>query len=89
MTSEPHAHSYGTAGPEPAAGPSLGGDRRAEVASIGAGYTRLAVAHRLAGTHGLDTVVLEANRIGRGASGRNGGFALITLGKDSSPEERP
>jgi glycine/D-amino acid oxidase-like deaminating enzyme len=48
---------------------------------IGAGYTGLAAAYRLAGTHGLDTVVLEAERIGWGASGRNGGFVLITLGK--------
>jgi len=83
MSSEPHVPSYwaATAGPEPHGVQSLGGDRRAEVAVIGAGYTGLAAAYRLAGTHGLDTVVLEANRVGWGASGRNGGFALITLGK--------
>jgi hypothetical protein len=60
---------------------TLAGDRRAEVAVIGGGYTGLAAAYRLAGTHGLDTVVLEAHRIGWGASGRNGGFALTSLGK--------
>ena len=83
MSPEPHAPSYwaATAGPEPAGVQSLAGDRRAEVAVIGGGYTGLAAAYRLAGTHGLDTVVLEANPIGWGASGRNGGFALITLGK--------
>ena len=83
MIPEPHAPSYwaATAGPEPAGVQSLTGERRAEVAVIGGGYTGLAAAHRLAGTHGLDPVVLEANRIGWGASGRNGGFALITLGK--------
>src|SRR5213593_5032633 len=83
MTPEPHAPSYwaATAGPEPAGVQSLAGDRRAEVAVIGGGYTGLAAAYRLAGTHGLDPVVLEANRIGWGASGRNGGFALITMGK--------
>jgi len=83
MRSEPHVPSYwaATAGPEPHGVQSLGGDRRAEVAVIGAGYTGLAAAYRLAGTHGLDTVVLEANHVGWGASGRNGGFALITLGK--------
>jgi len=83
MNPEPHAPSYwnATAGPEPQGVQSITGDRRAEVAVIGAGYTGLAAAYRLAGTHGLDTVVLEANRIGWGASGRNGGFALITLGK--------
>ena len=83
MIPEPHAPSYwaATAEPEPAGVQSLTGERRAEVAVIGGGYTGLAAAHRLAGTHGLDPVVLEANRIGWGASGRNGGFALITLGK--------
>lgn len=83
MSPESHVPSYWivTAGPEPHGVQSLAGDRRAEVAVIGAGYTGLAAAYRLAGTHGLDTVVLEANRIGWGASGRNGGFALITLGK--------
>jgi len=83
MTPESHAPSYwaATAGPGPAGVQSLAGDRRAEVAVIGGGYTGLAAAYRLAGTHGLDTVVLEANPIGWGASGRNGGFALITLGK--------
>src|SRR2546428_3619998 len=83
MTPEPHAPSYwaATAGPEPAGVQTLAGDRRAEVAVIGGGYTGLAAAYRLAGTHGLDAVVLEANAIGWGTSGRNGGFALITLGK--------
>lgn len=83
MNAEPHAPSYwaATGGPEPAGVQSLAGDRRAEVAVIGGGYTGLAAAYRLAGAHGLDTVVLEANRIGWGASGRNGGFALISIGK--------
>ena len=48
---------------------------------MGGGYTGLAAAYRLAGTHGLETVVLEAHRVGWGASGRNGGFALLTMGK--------
>ena len=83
LTAEPHAPSYwaATAGPEPPGVSTLTDDRRADVAVIGAGYTGLAAAYRLAGTHGFDTVVLEAHRIGWGASGRNGGFALITLGK--------
>ena len=83
MTPEPHVPSYWaeTAGPEPAGVQALTSDRRAEVAVIGGGYTGLAAAYRLAGIHGLDTVVLEAHRIGWGASGRNGGFALISLGK--------
>jgi len=78
-----HAPSYwaATAGPDSDGIRTLDGDRRADVAVIGGGYTGLAAAYRLAGTHGLDAVVLEANAIGWGASGRNGGFALITLGK--------
>lgn len=79
----PHVPSYWhtTGGPEPAGVEPLRGERRAEVAVVGGGYTGLAAAHRLAGTHGVDTVVLEAHRVGWGASGRNGGFASITLGK--------
>ena len=83
MSTAAHAPSYwaATAGPDPDGIRTLDGDRRADVAVIGGGYTGLAAAYRLAGTHGLDAVVLEANAIGWGASGRNGGFALITLGK--------
>lgn len=70
-----------TAGPDHSGAQPLAADRRAEVAVIGGGYTGLAAARHLAGSHGLDTVVLEAHRIGWGASGRNGGFALISVGK--------
>src|SRR5581483_5766474 len=82
-TPAPHPPSYwaATAGPEPAAARPLAGDRSVEVAVVGGGYTGLAAAYRLAGTHGLDVAVLEANRVGWGASGRNGGFALLTMGK--------
>jgi taurine dehydrogenase large subunit len=78
-----HVPSYwaATGGPEPGGIQTLDGDRRADVAVVGGGYTGLAAAYRLSGTHGLETVVLEAHSIGWGASGRNGGFALITLGK--------
>lgn len=88
MTPEPHPPSYWveTAGPAPAGVAPLPGDRTADVAVIGGGYTGLAAALRLVGTHGLDTVVLEAHRIGWGASGRNGGFASIALGKTSLEE---
>ena len=83
MSTAAHVPSYwaATAGPDPDGIRTLDGDRRADVAVIGGGYTGLAAAYRLDGTHGLDAVVLEANAIGWGASGRNGGFALITLGK--------
>src|ERR1700731_1318475 len=52
--------------------PSLSGDVQADVVIIGAGYTGLSAAHHIAKS-GLMPVVLEANRPGWGASGRNGG----------------
>lgn len=70
-----------TAAPDDSGARPLDGDRQVEVAVIGGGYTGLAAAHRLAGTHGVDVAVLEANRIGWGASGRNSGFALTSVGK--------
>jgi glycine/D-amino acid oxidase-like deaminating enzyme len=51
---------------------SLSGDQAFDVAIIGGGYTGLSTARHLAKA-GLSPVVLEANRIGWGASGRNGG----------------
>src|ERR1700736_6520385 len=52
--------------------PSLLGETQADVVIIGAGYTGLSAAHHIAKS-GLAPVVLEANRPGWGASGRNGG----------------
>ncbi|AWB47740.1 FAD-dependent oxidoreductase [Gemmobacter aquarius] len=50
----------------------LQGDVRADVCIVGAGYTGLSAALHLA-QRGYSVVVLEANRVGFGASGRNGG----------------
>lgn len=52
--------------------PQLRGEVKADVAIVGAGYTGLSAALHLA-EKGLKVVVLEAGRIGCGASGRNGG----------------
>lgn len=52
--------------------PRLDGDIRADVVIIGGGYTGLSTARYLAAA-GLAPVVVEASRIGWGASGRNGG----------------
>lgn len=52
--------------------PALTGDAQADVVIIGAGYTGLSAAHHLTQS-GLSSIVLEANRPGWGASGRNGG----------------
>lgn len=50
----------------------LRGDVNADVCVIGAGFTGIATALRLA-ERGYDVRILEANRVGWGASGRNGG----------------
>ena len=50
----------------------LDGETRADVCVVGAGFTGISAALHLAEA-GLRVVVLEANRVGWGASGRNGG----------------
>jgi gamma-glutamylputrescine oxidase len=52
--------------------PSLSGTARADVCIIGGGYTGLSSAIHLR-RRGYSVVLLEANRVGWGASGRNGG----------------
>jgi predicted flavoprotein YhiN len=62
----------------------LEGDAECDVAVIGGGYTGLSAALHLARDHGVDVRVLEAgNRIGWGASGRNGGFCCMPATKMS------
>ena len=52
--------------------PSLQGDLQADVCVVGGGYTGLSAALHLA-QRGYSVVLLEAQRVGFGASGRNGG----------------
>lgn len=52
--------------------PGLVGEARADVAVVGGGYTGLSAALHLA-ERGYDVALLEAHRVGFGASGRNGG----------------
>ncbi len=52
--------------------PQLGGDAEADVVVIGGGYTGLHAALNAA-ERGYSVILLEAGRIGWGASGRNGG----------------
>jgi glycine/D-amino acid oxidase-like deaminating enzyme len=67
---------------EPASGlhPPLRGEHRADVCIVGAGYTGLWTAYELLGAApDLEIVVLEAQTVGFGASGRNGGWVLGDL----------
>lgn len=79
--SEPGARSYWAATARPYAGERLSGDLDAEVAVIGGGLTGLAAAYHLARDHGADVVVLEAHEPGWGASGRNAGMVVPSVGK--------
>ena len=56
----------------PALRPALKGQHKADVCIVGAGYTGLTAALRLA-EKGFKVIVLDAHRAGFGASGRNGG----------------
>ena len=55
--------------------PSLMGDAQADVAVVGAGYTGLSAALHLA-ERGASVIVLETQKPGWGASGRNGGQVI-------------
>ena len=65
----------------------LKGDQRFDVGVIGAGYTGLSAALHLR-ARGLRVAVLERERIGAGASGRNGGQVITGQRVDQDELER-
>ena len=65
--------------------PSVDADIKCDVAIVGAGFTGLNAALRLAES-GVDVVVLDAQTVGWGASGRNGGFCCLGGGKISDAQ---
>jgi glycine/D-amino acid oxidase-like deaminating enzyme len=73
QASAEHTHSYYAATANLRSDyPRLLGEERCDVAVVGAGFTGLSAALFLA-ERGYDVAVIEAQRVGWGASGRNGG----------------
>jgi hypothetical protein len=79
-----HVNSYwaANAGDTVAGTEPLAEDYDVDVAIVGGGYTGLSTAYHLARDHGIRAHVLEANRVGWGCSGRNGGFCSAGIGKE-------
>jgi glycine/D-amino acid oxidase-like deaminating enzyme len=83
---EPYCKSYYAATANTTAPfPRLEGSIDVDVAIIGGGFTGIATAVELA-ERGVRVAVLEANRIGWGASGRNGGQITGSLSGDMAME---
>ena len=66
--------------------PPLDSDVRADVVVVGAGFSGLSAAIECA-KRGLSVIVLEADRICSGASGRNGGQAIVGYASGQGPFE--
>jgi gamma-glutamylputrescine oxidase len=71
----------------PELGAPLQGDVLADVMVVGAGYAGLSAAIELA-RRGYQVVVLEADRVCSGASGRNGGQAIAGFASGQGPFEQ-
>lgn len=67
--------------------PSLEGDVETDVCVVGGGYTGVSTALHLA-EKGYRVVLLESNRLGWGASGRNGGHAGTGQRKEQAELEK-
>ncbi len=67
----------------PAISASLAGSCKVDVCVVGGGYAGLSSALQLA-AHGYKVALLEARRVGWGASGRNGGQAIVGFASDDA-----
>ncbi|MFK7699685.1 NAD(P)/FAD-dependent oxidoreductase [Pseudomonas caspiana] len=88
MANTPYPQSYYAASANPVPErPQLQGDVETDVCIIGAGYTGLSSALFLL-EHGFKVTVLEAAKVGFGASGRNGGQIVNSYSRDIDVIER-
>ncbi|WP_222912086.1 MULTISPECIES: NAD(P)/FAD-dependent oxidoreductase [Pseudomonadaceae] len=88
MSNTPYPFSYYAASANPApARAALDSMVETDVCVIGAGYTGLSTALFLL-EHGFRVVVLEAAKVGFGASGRNGGQIVNSYSRDIDSVER-
>jgi gamma-glutamylputrescine oxidase len=85
MMPEPQGYYAASAGPDRRHAP-LEGSHRADICIVGAGYTGLSAA-LTAARAGARIALIEADTIGFGASGRNGGQIHTGLRKDQSELE--
>lgn len=84
-TSDPRAALWVSTAAPPPETPPLRGDRRADACIVGGGFTGLSAALHLAEA-GVDTVLIEAEYPGFGASGRNHGQVVPGYSKHSPDE---
>ena len=83
-----HTDSYYAATAKPVVQfPTLEDSQRADVCVVGGGYTGLSTALHLA-ERGFSVIVLEAERVGWGASGRNGGHVGTGQRKEQQQLEK-
>ena len=87
MQPQPHTGSYYAASVnEKTDYAALRGDQQADICVIGAGFTGVSTALHLA-ERGYNVHMVEANKVGWGASGRNGG--QIISGISGTRSSRP
>jgi gamma-glutamylputrescine oxidase len=88
MTNTPYPHSFYAASANPVPNrPALVGETETDVCIIGAGYTGLSTAISLL-ENGFKVAIVEAAKVGFGASGRNGGQIVNSYSRDIDVIER-